>query len=360
VFIGVYLWLEYMDSIIGCILGTAVGDAMGLPYESLSRQRQQRLYPTIQSHHLCCGRGMVSDDTEHTCLTAQAMIVAAGDVTTFRASLAAQLRHWFLGLPAGTGLATLKACVRLCLGADFERSGVFSAGNGPSMRSAIIGVCYGHDLVKLRELVRASTRLTHTDPKAEYGAFAVALAAHLAGTQRTLAPQHYYDALHAALEDEAHEFLELVRKVVASVTAGQSTEAFTAEICPSYGVTGYTYHTVPAALHAWLRHQQDYRAAVIEIIRCGGDTDSTAAIVGGIVGASVGKAGIPQEWLDGLMEWPRSVRWMEELGQRLAQVCSRGEAQRALPVPFYQLFLRNLFFLLVVLAHGFRRLLPPY
>jgi len=38
------------------------------------------------------------------------------------------------------------------------------------------------------------------------------------------------------------------------------------------------------------------------VIECGGDTDSTAAIVGGIVGSAVGKAGIPTEWLDDLLE----------------------------------------------------------
>ena len=34
-------------SIIGCLLGTAVGDALGLPMEGLSKQRQQRIFPTI-------------------------------------------------------------------------------------------------------------------------------------------------------------------------------------------------------------------------------------------------------------------------------------------------------------------------
>ena len=77
-----------------------------------------------------------------------------------------QLRFWLLGLPGGIGYATLKAILKLWLGFKPEHSGIFSAGNGPAMRSAIIGVCYGNDSQKLRELVKASTRLTHTDPKA--------------------------------------------------------------------------------------------------------------------------------------------------------------------------------------------------
>ncbi|MDQ3815426.1 MAG: ADP-ribosylglycohydrolase family protein, partial [Armatimonadota bacterium] len=297
---------------------------------------------------------------EHTCMVAQALVVAAGDVTKFARSLATQLRRWLLALPAGTGLATLKACVRLCLGLGPERSGVFSAGNGPAMRSAILGVCYGHDLDTLCDLVRASTRITHTDPKAEFGALAVALAAHLAATGDAVSPHEYLGSLRVALGSAADEFLALVEQAVESVAAGQTTEAFAEQLGLDHGVTGYTYHTVPVALHAWLRHPRDYRSAVVAIIRCGGDTDSTAAIVGGIVGAVVGKEGIPPDWLDNVCEWPRSVRWMEKLGHRLTEVCSRGEAQRPLPLPFYQVFLRNIFFVLVVLAHGLRRLLPPY
>jgi ADP-ribosylglycohydrolase len=41
--------------IIGYLLGTAVGDALGLPCEALSRNRQQKLYPEIDSHHLSLG-----------------------------------------------------------------------------------------------------------------------------------------------------------------------------------------------------------------------------------------------------------------------------------------------------------------
>ncbi|HEX8238011.1 MAG TPA: ADP-ribosylglycohydrolase family protein [Abditibacteriaceae bacterium] len=55
------------DAIAGCILGTAVGDAVGLPCEGISRPRQQKLFPAIKGPNLFLGRGMVSDDTEHRC-----------------------------------------------------------------------------------------------------------------------------------------------------------------------------------------------------------------------------------------------------------------------------------------------------
>jgi ADP-ribosyl-[dinitrogen reductase] hydrolase len=348
------------SAIIGCLLGTAVGDAIGLPCERLSKQRQRRLFGEIKGPRFVFGRGMISDDTEHACMTAQALIVSAGDVTQFTQSLAQQLRLWLLALPPGTGLATLKATLKLWLGFPPDRSGVFSAGNGPAMRSPIIGVCWGHDGQVLRALVRASTRLTHTDLKAEWGSVAVALAAHRAAIGEHTTPQEYLQALHNILDDEADELLELIDKAVVSANAGHSTEAFAQELGLASGVTGYIYHTVPVVLHAWFRHQNDYRTAILEIVHCGGDTDSTAAILGGIIGAAVGPIGIPQEWRDALWEWPRSEGWMAKLGKRLAAVCLQGTAQSALPLSFAGTVVRNLIFLLIVLVHGLRRLLPPY
>ncbi len=348
------------DAIIGCLLGTAVGDAIGLPYEGLSKQRQHRLYPQINSHHFFFGKGMVSDDTEHTCMVAQALIVAGGDVQIFAKQLAWKLRFWLLGLPAGIGYATLKAILRLWLGFPSHRAGVFSAGNGPTMRSAIIGVCYGDDIQKLREFVRVSTRITHTDPKAEYGALAVAIASYLSSHQSSVSPQNYYRTLEKILGAEAGEFLQLIKKACDSADAQDTTESFVTHMGLGTGVTGYIYHTVPVVIYVWLRYQQDYRTAILEIIRCGGDTDTTAAILGGIIGASVGKIGIPSVWLDGLWEMPRNINWMEGLARRLTEVCERGVEQRALFLPVSNLFLRNLFFMLVVILHGFRRLLPPY
>jgi ADP-ribosyl-[dinitrogen reductase] hydrolase len=165
-------------AIVGCLLGTAVGDAIGLPAEGLSSDRQRRLFGELDSYRLLPHRGMISDDTEHAAMVAQALIASAGDTQTFLKVLASELRLWTLLLPAGAGAATLRAGFKLLFGVSPERSGVYSAGNGPAMRAPLLGVCYGNAPDRLRSLIHASTRLTHTDPKAEYGAFAVALAAH--------------------------------------------------------------------------------------------------------------------------------------------------------------------------------------
>jgi ADP-ribosyl-[dinitrogen reductase] hydrolase len=349
-------------SIVGCLLGTAVGDALGLPCEALSRRRQQKLYPEISGHHFIFGRGMISDDSEHTCMAAQALVVSAGDLSKFAHSLAWRLRFWLLSFPPAIGLATLRALLKLWLGFPSTRSGVFSAGNGPAMRSAILGVCFGGDIARLRQLVGVSTRITHIDRKAEWAALAVAVAAHVASLPAEVSSQAFLARFGYVLGDDskqAGELLGLLEGAAQSATRGESAEDFAASLGLERGVSGYAYHTVPVALQVWLRRPDDF-TAVLDAIRCGGDTDTVAAIVGGILGARVGKDAIPPEWREKIWEWPRSTAWMERLGNQLARACATGKPQKAVPVPLWALPLRSLLFTLIVLAYGFRRMLPPY
>lgn len=345
---------------IGCLLGTAVGDSVGLPYEGLSARRAGRVFPGAPAHHLLPGKGMVSDDTEHACFTARALILARDDVDAFGRHLAASLRWWFAGLPAGIGLATLRAILKSCLGFPPHASGVFSAGNGPAMRSPIIGVAFANEPDKLSAFVRRSTRLTHTDPKAFHGALAAALAARHAATAAKVSADGYLRELGEALAGEAaDEFLQLAARAAESAARGEGVADFAASIGSRGGVSGYMLHTVPCVLQAWLRHPEDFAAGLADIIAAGGDTDTAGAIFGAVVGARVGKQGLPVDWLAGIVEWPRSTGWIEELGAALA---ARRQDQ-PVRVPGYfvpGIPVRNLVFMAVVLSHGFRRLAPPY
>lgn len=345
-------------SLVGSLLGSAVGDAIGLPFEGLSRRRARRWMRDPLGHQLLFGRGMVSDDTEHACMVAESLIAGGFEESVFARQLANRLRRWLLGVPAGVGFATLKSTLKLCVGISPERSGVFSAGSGPAMRAPILGVAF-ENLPALRSHVRRCTRITHTDPKAEYGALAIAAAAHLSARGRCDA-EEYLATLRPFLKDDpARELIDLLTRAASSVAQRESTDDFASSLGLQRGVSGYMYHTVPVVVHAWLRHPSDFRAAIQTVVRCGGDTDTTAAIVGGIVGASVGKAGIPEEWLAALWEWPRSVDWIEQLGRHLSRQ-QAGESQRPPQLPVLATVSRNALFLLVVLTHGFRRLLPPY
>ncbi len=300
---------------------------------------------------------MISDDTEHTCMVAQSLIESGSDVKAFTQRFAYKLRWWMLALPAGVGKATARSCIKLWLGFRPPRSGVNSAGNGPAMRAAILGATI-EDLPTMLEFVRASSRVSHADPKAEYGAVAVAIAAREASQNETVNVEKWLASVSQALPSNAADLIEMFGAVTASVAKNESTLYYSTSIGLGSGVSGYTYHTVPVAIHCWLSYPDDFQKAVTTAIQCGGDTDTTAAIVGGIVGARVGKGGIPTELIAGVWEWPRSTAWMESLGAALSETWPRSHPARAPTVNPFAVVMRNLIFLTVVLCHGFRRLAP--
>lgn len=54
------------DALVGVMIGTAVGDALGLPMEGLSARRQRKLFAPPLKQRFVGRYGMISDDTEHT------------------------------------------------------------------------------------------------------------------------------------------------------------------------------------------------------------------------------------------------------------------------------------------------------
>ena len=325
--------MQHQEQIYGCLMGIAVGDAVGLPLENLSRSRINRwLKDGPIKHRLILRMGLVSDDTEHSCLVGQSLIQSKEDPDLFGRDLAKRLKWWLAGLPAGTGRATAKACLKLWLGWNYQNAGMWSAGNGPPMRAPIIGVAV-KDWRRAVELVQISSRITHSDPKATYGALAVAAVAHQVTYDpgnHPLDPDTVFNIcrkwIQSTTQDEsAAELTSLIALAVESVKQGETTREFAERNGMGKGVSGYTYHTVPAALHSCMRYPNDFRAALEELIRCGGDVDSTAAIAGGILGARLGSDSLPKDWVDGLIEWPRTKSWMSRLSDALAQ-SSKGEA----------------------------------
>lgn len=139
----------------GLLLGCAVGDALGLPAEGLSRERKKRLWGSEWRHRFVFGRGMISDDTEHTIFVAQSMLAHPDNPQQFQRTLANKFRLWLLGLPVGIGLATLRAILKLWVGFPPHRSGVYSAGNGPAMRVAIIGAFFTNQPELRQQYVKA-------------------------------------------------------------------------------------------------------------------------------------------------------------------------------------------------------------
>lgn len=363
----------------GCLLGGAVGDAVGLATENIGPRRIEKLFPDLDGPRLLGRRGMVSDDTEHALFTARALFLAQDDVEKFAALLQRELKMWLLGLPAGAGAATLKASLKSWRGSGPGECGVDSAGNGPAMRAPIIGLWAGRDDKLLCALNRASSRLTHLDPRAEAGALCVALAARDAaqGVGALESGERIEKQARAWMSQASTcgEGIELLlRDVVrAAQAAGEKVECWdfarsvVGEEFEQKGVSGFISHTVPVALHAAWRHN-DLREAVLGAVRCGGDTDSVASIAGAIVGARLGADGVPRDWAHALFEWPRGEAFMHRAAQTLAAsraslASGAGTAEAEAEWPranFAAVLARNGFFLAAVLAHGLRRLAPPY
>lgn len=291
-------------------------------------------------------------------MVAQALLATQGEPERFARSLAWRLRWWLAGLPAGTGLATLKATLRLWLGYSWRTSGVYSAGNGPAMRAGLLGIFAGSDDDLCKQLVHQGTRMTHTDPMAEQGALLIALAARHAAWRQSA---QIADFMREARKEVSNApLLGALATVETALRHKSSATQLADELGLNRGVSGYVLHTVPVCLFCWLRYPHDFREAIEAVVRLGGDTDTTAAITGGLLGAALGASAIPEEWLNDICEWPRSTAWMSMVAQRLTTMINEGTSPGPETLFWPAILPRNLLFLCAILVHGLRRMLPPY
>jgi ADP-ribosylglycohydrolase len=223
------------------------------------------------------------------------------------------------------------------------------------MRCAIIGVHFADYPDRRRAFVDASTLITHTDERTRIAAQAIAKIAAAIVRHDPLLNGDFTALLRPLSADL--RWTALLDEMRAAFVTRKTVAEFAAMLNLDNGVTGYAWHTAPMALYAWARHRGDFRAALTAILDCGGDTDTTGAIVGALAGAELGEAAIPAEWLDGIVEWPRSVAWMRRTALALAG-CEPGST--ATPPPYFWpgLLPRNLALLAIALTHGFARLLP--
>lgn len=294
---------------------------------------------------------MLSDDTEHTIFSSQALLSCGGDPKAFQKRLAGKLRWWFAGLPAGIGLATAKAIIKLWIGFPPGRNGVYSAGNGPMMRAPILGVYFAYDSQLRMAFVEASTLLTHTDCKAVEAAMMAADCAAFAAGGELRADVILARMKEIGVSQEWDHPMKQIRKALAE---GSEARPFANGMGFSKGVSGYAVHTMTMVLFIWLRHRGDFSIIISEAIACGGDTDSVAAIAGGIAGAEA--AAFNPNWLNKLSDRPYTVDYITRLGAAL----EGSEGGNAPAVANYLILPRNLLFFVVVLFHGFRRIFPPY
>ena len=334
---------QWLESIAGCLLGTALGDALGLPMEGLSPEHINRRFPTVDRFYLANGPGFVSDDTEQTALVSQSLIRSRRpggvSVTSARFWFRFSMIGWFWRFPFGIGFGTLRACLKMPLPIP---QGVSSAGNGAAMRSAVVGVFMRLDPVNRRLMSEMITRTTHSDLCAVEGAvFVSEMAAHL-----SLGVDDFESALEALAQVTNPELKNALRLAMELVAEGTGS----AEAAKLLGTSGFVVHSVPIALFNYLRFGAEPLVAIAAVIRAGGDTDSNAAIVGAWCGTRLGSGGLPLALVERIVEGPFGPDHLRALASALVD-------PRA-PAPSYSIAIalaRNISLYPLILGHGIRR-----
>ena len=339
------------DRLAGLLLGCAIGDALGLPCEGMAAATIARRFGRVDRFRLLGPWGFVSDDTEQAALVAQSLVRYPRDVEACARAFRWTLAGWFLRLPFGIGLGTLRACLGILVG---RQRGVRSAGNGAAMRAPIIGAVLWDDAAARRRLGVAVAETTHTDPRAVAGAlYAAELAAGCVGAST--------DADRAALVTAALEVAEPseLRRAIGRALTLAAAGAETEEAAATLGTTGYVVATLAMASFAFVRHGEDPERALVEAVGAGGDTDTIAAIAGSWCGALHGASALPERLIERLVGGPFGPAHL----RALAEALPLARAGAAVVVPRYSFvgaLLRNLSLYPVVLAHGLRRVLPPW
>ncbi len=334
------------DAFEGVLLGTAIGDALGLPFEGMTTKAVARAFREPLRFTFVGRTGIVSDDTEQTALVAQSLAAHPADRNACVAAFRWSLLGWFLRLPWGIGFGTLRACMRIALG--LQRSGVGSAGNGAAMRAAVIGAFFFDDAAARRESSDAIAKVTHTDERGVEGARFVAEVAAMCLEKGTeTAPAEIASAACAVVGSAP------LREAIARAIALASGEETVAAAASVLGNTGFVLHTVSLATFCFVRSGARPGEALAAAVRAGGDTDSNAAIVGAWMGALHGASGLPAPLVASLHDGPFGLSHLRALASDLAAARTSGASTLATyrwPVAM----IRNVALFPIVLAHAFR------
>jgi ADP-ribosyl-[dinitrogen reductase] hydrolase len=257
--------------------GIAAGDALGFPYEGVR--------PKKIRWGFFGSWGITSDDTQLAHMAYLALKKSDGDPEVFAKLLVKKFTFWFICLPPTLGLATLRACLKMLLGLDPRQCGVNSSGNGPLPRAILLGweLAKDPDFDKYIEL---STRITHTGYEALVASQALArLTAYLKvngypGAKDTL-------ILLRGLDDSSEW-----KRVISAIEHSHSLFELMHRTGQSGGIGGFSYHTMAVVL--WLFLNKPYRDGMLSCVYAGGDTDSAAALLGGLWAAR--RVSVPPVW----------------------------------------------------------------
>ena len=152
----------------GCLVGCGVGDALGQPFEGKFGIYLQNISDITTAY-----RGIYTDDTQLTLAIAESLINSNGFSPE---DLGRRFIKWLDEPPIGPGYTCLTAAYHLKDGKSWKESGINSGANGAVMRISPIGLFFRDDLVKLIEVAKKSSMITHTHVGAYSAAIVIARA----------------------------------------------------------------------------------------------------------------------------------------------------------------------------------------
>jgi poly(ADP-ribose) glycohydrolase ARH3 len=298
-----------IDRARGALLGTFVGDALGMPFEGRSPGAVPERV-AMQAARLGCGT--YTDDTQMMIALAESLLEHGGVDIQALGRAFADAHDPRRGYGSGTTevLRLVRAGSHPREAARSVFGGKGSLGNGAAMRVAPAAVLYTHDDAARAASTRESAGVTHAHAIAIDAAVAqaAAIAAALKGEPPLAA------ALKAATTPE-------LRDRLADAVQLLDARPAPAELAAALGNRPTAHESVPAAIYAAAAHESAERA-ISFAVRCGGDTDTLAAMAGAIAAARTGASAIPRHWLDALEQGPKGRGHVERLADRL--VAARG------------------------------------
>jgi poly(ADP-ribose) glycohydrolase ARH3 len=303
------------DRFAGSLLGLAIGDALGAPFEGRSAESLTRQFQSTADliGNPPPGEIWYTDDTQMTIGVAETLIACGYiDERTICDHFVSNYRPQ-RGYGRGARVileALLEGHDHKYLAANHFPGGSF--GNGAAMRVAPVGLVFRHCPDQLWEQARLSALPTHVHPLGIEGAQVIALAVGLASGAEKLSREDFFGQLAARCE--SWEF------------RGPLARAGVFEDVKDLGLFGNGIEataSVVTAVASFGLTPDSYEETIANVILLGGDTDTIAAMAGAISGAYLGRSGIPGHLLEKLEDRHQGRTYIEDLAMRLCEAHKR-------------------------------------
>lgn len=290
---------QLTDRFIGSIVGFAIGDALGMPTQFLTRDQIRRYYGKTVTGFLRAHPGHASDSLPQGSYTddTQMMLAAAECLIECRAMEPARqaeaLLSWYVNAaPHRTPMrANMRACKHLSAGRPWTKSGVFSGGCGAAVRMPPIGLFFHRCPEALMRAALDACMMTHTDPRAKAASVAVAyLVARLVQTNERSSPGEQVLETADRVASLDQDMAAMLRWVTQMLHLNPEEALF------EIGTSSDAIEAIPAATYCFLKYPRQYQNAVLAAVNAGDASDSIAALTGSMVGAYSGIDAIPKHW----------------------------------------------------------------